>query len=529
MVGDFALKTVRSAVVGFVLLGSLFGYPPGVKAAQSLTLAWDQSADSSVTGYRVYYGGASRSYTNSVDAGTATSVTISGLEDGSTHFFAATAYNNIGLESTYSSEIAVTLAGTNGSITPPPGGSDITVSVSIVGDGTVTPDLNGETLTAGKTYTLTATPGAGQVFGGWTGSLSSSDPKLTFVATSSLALQASFVANPYGPMAGSYSGLFYEIDAVRISRSGTLAVSVTSKGTYSGRLRTASQRASFSGRLDVFGHGTNVITMKGGDPLNLNFQLVNGLLGEQMSGSISNPAFTAQLLGDRATFSIRTNPAPFAGTYTLLVPGSNGDTSLPAGSGFGFVRVNASGKARLAGMLADGTKFSQSASVASDGAWPLFAPLAGGSGQILSWLNFASQTNSDLSGALSWIKLPTMNAHFYPAGFSNVCEAIGSEYVAPVNQNILGLTQAQLQFSGGDLSTNVVHSFGLGPKSKVILSQSDQFSLSFSLSTGTFRGKTMDPATGSWLPFRGAVLPKLNTGYGFLLGPAHSSQVLLQP
>src|SRR5258708_5166666 len=61
-------------------------------AANSVTLAWDPSISTNVAGYRVYYGVASRSYTNSVNAGAATSVTITTLADATTYYFAATAY-----------------------------------------------------------------------------------------------------------------------------------------------------------------------------------------------------------------------------------------------------------------------------------------------------------------------------------------------------------------------------------------------------------------------------------------------------
>jgi hypothetical protein len=75
-------------------------------AAPSITLAWDPSADPSVAGYKVYYGVASRNYTNSVSAGSATTVTISNLVVGTTYYFAATAYDTNGIESDYSSEVS---------------------------------------------------------------------------------------------------------------------------------------------------------------------------------------------------------------------------------------------------------------------------------------------------------------------------------------------------------------------------------------------------------------------------------------
>ncbi len=68
-----------------------------------------------------------------------------------------------------------------------------TVTVQVVGGGTVSPNYNGQALTAGLQYTMTAKPKSGFVFNGWSGSLESSQPKLTFVLSSDLALTASFV------------------------------------------------------------------------------------------------------------------------------------------------------------------------------------------------------------------------------------------------------------------------------------------------------------------------------------------------
>jgi hypothetical protein len=75
-----------------------------VQAVQSVTLTWEKSADPTVVGYNVHYGVACRTYTNSIDVGNATNATISGLVEGVTYYFAATAYNTLGLESDYSNE-----------------------------------------------------------------------------------------------------------------------------------------------------------------------------------------------------------------------------------------------------------------------------------------------------------------------------------------------------------------------------------------------------------------------------------------
>lgn len=74
--------------------------------AANVTLSWDSSPDPSVTGYHLYYGVASRAYTNKVTVGKVTTASVSGLQAGVTYYFAATAFNSANLESDYSNEVA---------------------------------------------------------------------------------------------------------------------------------------------------------------------------------------------------------------------------------------------------------------------------------------------------------------------------------------------------------------------------------------------------------------------------------------
>ena len=69
----------------------------------SVTLA---SPSPEVTGYRIYYGVASRSYTNTVTVGNQFTCTVSNLLPGVTYYFAATAYDGSGLESDFSNEVS---------------------------------------------------------------------------------------------------------------------------------------------------------------------------------------------------------------------------------------------------------------------------------------------------------------------------------------------------------------------------------------------------------------------------------------
>jgi len=72
----------------------------------SITAAWDPNSGPNVTGYKVYYGAATGTYTNSVSVGNTTTATLSGLVEGSTYYLSATALDNLGQESDFSAEIA---------------------------------------------------------------------------------------------------------------------------------------------------------------------------------------------------------------------------------------------------------------------------------------------------------------------------------------------------------------------------------------------------------------------------------------
>ena len=95
--------------------------------------------------------------------------------------------------------------------------------------------------------------------------------------------------------------------------------------------------------------------------------------------------------------------------------------------------------------------------------------------------------------------------------------------------NILSLASAQVEFSGGNLGAGFTNWVNLGVNSKVTNTSSNKLTLSFSLTTGTFAGSVTDPATGKASPFSGAILQKMNAGYGFILGTNQSSQVVFAP
>jgi hypothetical protein len=238
------------------------------------------------------------------------------------------------------------------------------------------------------------------------------------------------------------------------------------------------------------------------------------------------------LRGDRAVFNAKTNPAPYTNRFTLFIAGQPGDPSVPAGDGFGILRLNADGTGTFAGTLASGTPVSQGVSVSKDGLWPLYVPLFAGTGSLWGWLAFTNDTESDIDGMPAWIKPANALSRYFPVGFTNDFQVFGSVYVRPERptNHILDLTNASVEFSGGNLVADFTNDVALGLNSQVTnLSGSNRFSMSFSLSTGTFRGHAADPVSGKTYAFAGAVLQKMIEGHGFLLGTNQSSRVVISP
>jgi hypothetical protein len=88
----------------FVLAAS----QPSAAENAALTLAWDPSPESSVTGYVLLVGEASGSYTRSIDVGLKTESTVASLQAGTAYYFAVRAYDAAGGFSSRSEELVAT-------------------------------------------------------------------------------------------------------------------------------------------------------------------------------------------------------------------------------------------------------------------------------------------------------------------------------------------------------------------------------------------------------------------------------------
>jgi len=405
-----------------------------------------------------------------------------------------------------------------------------TLTVQINGTGTVSPNFNGQLMTIGSTYTMTAAPGSGYVFSQWTGSLYSTAPKLVFVMQRGLALQANFVPSPFIPLTGTYNGLFYDTNGISRLGSGFITVALAGSGAFTGTLQIGSSQWPLAGQFDVSGAATATVNRGGMLPLTVQLQMDLSGGPDPITGTVtvSGNSWTAQLTA-RAGFS-GANPCPAAGAYTLLIPGTPGATQSPAGDSYGVVKVTAAGKVTLSGVLADGTTISQSGTLSKSGQWALYAPLYVGRGSVLGWLTFTNTPGGDIDGWLSWIRPVQPSVPLYTLGFAVVTEVVGSQYtVPPAGARVLDFTDGMVVLSDGNLAGSFTNQVQLTANNTVVNLDDNGLQLGINVSSGLMSGNIQDPATGKYLSFKGIVLQKQNAAGGFFLNQNQSGEVYFGP
>jgi hypothetical protein len=344
---------------------------------------------------------------------------------------------------------------------------------------------------------------------------------------SNVVLQADFVTNPFIPIVGTYHGLFYVPNDAAEESSGSFVATVTSAGAFSAKLRLGAGSYSYSGKFSVTGVASKSIPRPGLTPITVDLQL--GLTNGPLTGAISDGTWTADLVADAAVYS-KANPAPQAGKYTLLIPGSENASAQPGGNGFGAVTVSESGAVTFSGILGDGTAVTSASIVTSEGQWPFYVSLYGGKGSILGWLSFTN--DGVISGQTGWFKLPEATAKLYPGGFTNSAETIGSVYQHTNSVSILSFTEGQLTLTNGNLAQSITNQIGVGPDMQATdQGANDQSAgkLTFKTSSGLFKGSVTNPETGKPITVNGIILQNQNFGAGYFLGTNESGSVFLSP
>jgi len=399
----------------------------------------------------------------------------------------------------------------------------VTVSASPADGGKVS---GGGTFKDGASVVVTASPANGEIFANWTqdGTVVSTDAKYAFVVDSDADLTANFVASPFAAPAGVYSGLFLPDSGATPQNSGYFALTATVKGGFTGYLQIGTTHHSIGGLFDSSGafSGNIQIPGQGTWAIALNLDLSGG---NDITGTVGNGTWTAQLSGYKSVFNAKTNPASLAGLYTMVFAGTNGSTNLPGGNGVGTVKISQAGVVALAGSLADGSKITASATLAQNGDWPLYVPLYRGTGCLLGWVSLDGSGN--ISGNLLWMK-PSGSSSYYPGGFLFPTTVSGGPYAGSEALSSFGFTQAV--FSGGALAGEIVNQISIGSNNKVSNLSTNKLMVTFSPSTGLLTGSVANPSTpGSKpMPFTGVLLQSQTNAVGYFLDGGQSGAFVLQ-
>ncbi len=338
-------------------------------------------------------------------------------------------------------------------------------------------------------------------------------------------------------LAGAYSGLF-EPFTDSPANMGVARFTVSGDGAFSA----------------TFTVGGKTFPAKGAFKLNGTTPPISGPDGMVVLASmnVTSRKITAQL--QRASQTVATLNAvrpgfsaavPFdrPGAYTMaLDPAALGAgqtaATLPRGNGFGILQVTASGTARFAGTLADGTKFTLSASLTADRTFPGYTPLYTAAGVLKGTLTFHDAASiNDVDGALRWIKPPRLADKRFAKGFSTNLAAVGSTYRDPgPTKRATGYSAGQLRLGNGNLVefTNRL-TIAQNNAVYVVPPVTNDLKLSITRSNGAFSGSFLPDGTSQRIPFNGVLLQKQKRGAGFFLGtpstgtPVESGYVRLRP
>jgi hypothetical protein len=279
----------------------------------------------------------------------------------------------------------------------------VPISMHTSGAGSITPNLDGHLLEIGNVFTVTAHPGAGQIFAGWSGVAETNRAALTFSMASNLVITANFIPNPFTGLTGLYTGLFADTNYGSPESSGSFRMQLGSSGAFSGNLVMGGRSFPFHSRFNPGGDATLALLRRGLRPVVLTMQLDLTRGTGELSGFVTNVAgknVVASRLTAQRTVSGITGPAPYqAAVRRFLIEQQQANGLVPVGNA--TVRIGPTGLVRFTGRLGEGWRFVCASGVGQDGSVPFYVSLSGGAESMMGWVRLSPNS---VSGGLDWLK-----------------------------------------------------------------------------------------------------------------------------
>jgi hypothetical protein len=326
--------------------------------------------------------------------------------------------------------------------------------------------------------------------------------------------------------------------------AGHLKMSVTSKGTFSGkidfsagnyRLLLGSSFYRFRGSFSSDPNAPWEVELQAprSATISLSFALTDD--GEaDLSAIIHVPSY-GSLSAEGVAAAGPDSYAPVADSrYTIILPMRGGfpeNTGTPQGDGFVIGWISAGGRARFIGETGDGQPFALTGLLQRELTLPVGLVLGrygNPTGYLTGYLSFGKDAGGTVIGALDWSSQPRLE-DYYRRSFVRSSQPIGARYVpsrpdAPVFKTP----------NGNTVSLRLLDDVGKVLLNRPLIFDHDDHAnaeqsshVVIDRSTGLFRGSALLPENTTRMKFHGVVVPSLNRGSGqlHLNGPIGAAEL----
>jgi hypothetical protein len=307
--------------------------------------------------------------------------------------------------------------------------------------------------------------------------------------------------------------------------SGFVQFVISESGGYSGTLKLAGKRYALRGKFSAADGTTEPIALNTPNPLvfapslNTGTRVISGVFKEDSKTVAIASAGIAPYSGK--------NPFDRPGSYAVLfappqLQTGQSASTIPQGTGYGFLNVRKTGAATISGTLCDGIKFSSGASMTVADAFPLYFPVDTGLGALVGSLELKEATAAnDVDGLVSWIKPATDKAGIFKTGFSVALTSSGSIFTVPRRgESFTSAVEASVTVQNGNLSSAFSNTLKIDSRGQIAVDSPvlHRLSLSVSRSTGLMTGSFQMAESPMKQSFVGAFLQKQARGAGFFIG-----------
>jgi len=221
-----------------------------------------------------------------------------------------------------------------------------------------------------------------------------------------------------------------------------------------------------------------------------------------------------------------------------LIKSSAATTTEPEGTGYGSITVQANGTFAVSGKAADGSAFTSSGSLGSNGEVFVYQALYTAPGTLNGELNIASNEGHTVAGGITWSKPTQTSGTLYKSGWAAPIplNADGGKYRPAAGATIVmnlpaGMNNADLILQDGGLAaltgSPATISFTVAAPALVTLVAPHK--LSFNVAKGTFTGSSTfgSGAAKKTFALQGLLVPDSSTagdlydakGHGYFLLP----------